>query len=68
MNEQGIAWMVAGGHHDPSPEELRYRDHRKALVASRPPRPALRDRIAALIAGQLLTERTNTLALDCCVA
>jgi hypothetical protein len=64
MNEQGIAWMVAGGHHDPSPEELRYRALRRALSETRPARPTLRERIAAAF-GAAPTTRP---AADCVVA
>lgn len=68
MNEQGIAWMVAGGHHDPSPEESRDREHFRALQASRPARPAIRERLAAMIAGGPAAGRVDTSTLDCCAA
>jgi len=68
MNEQGIAWMVAVGHHDPSPEESRNREHLRVFQASRPARPAIRERLAAIIARQQAAGLVATSALDCCAA
>lgn len=64
MNEQGIAWMVAGSDHDPSPEELRYRALRRSLAESRPARSALRERIAAALGPT----RTPRPVADCAIA
>ncbi|MGH2474469.1 MAG: hypothetical protein ACRDIL_04330 [Candidatus Limnocylindrales bacterium] len=52
MNEQGIAWMIAGGDHDPSPEDLRQREQRRALASSQRPRPRLHERLTAVITGR----------------
>jgi hypothetical protein len=68
MNEQGIAWMVAGGHHDDSPEEVRYRELRRALLAGRPPKPAFRERLAAVFAGRPTADRVEAFTVDCCAA
>jgi hypothetical protein len=68
MNEQGIAWMVAGGHHDSSPEETRYREQSRALRANRRAVPTLGERLAALIAGQQPAWQPETSAVDCCAA
>lgn len=67
MNEQGIAWMIAGGSHDPSPEEIRQRALRRALADSRPVRPGLRQRFAEAIGGRQPAGAV-TLATDCCAA
>lgn len=68
MQEQGIAWMIAGGTHDDSPEERRQRALRAELSRSRPHRP-WRERLATAIAGrQLPSVTTTTIATDCCAA
>ena len=54
MNDQSIAWMIAGGQTE-TPEERRMRAHRLALAESTPSRPArwsiLRQRFAAAVAS-----------------
>lgn len=68
MQEQGIAWMISGALHDPSPEELRYMALRDELRRSRPTRP-WRERLAAAIGGcRLPTLTATTPATDCCPA
>ena len=67
MHEQGIAWMVARGHHDPSPEELRYRELRRALTLTRPPRATLREWVGAIVAGPASATVTDPTP-DCCPA
>ena len=67
MNEQGIAWMIAGGTHDDSPEERRQRAQRRALAASQPERSGLRERLAGLITGRA-SRSAAAVSSDCCPA
>ncbi len=67
MNEQGIAWMIAGGTHDDSPEERRQRAHRQALAASQPERAGLRERLTSLITGRA-SGPAAAVSTDCCPA
>ncbi len=66
MQEQGIAWMIAGGTHAESPEERRQRSQLGELRRSRPRSP-WRDRLAAAISGHAITTPTSS-ATDCCPA
>lgn len=73
MNDQSIAWMIAGGRPNETPEEQRMRTHRRALAESTPSRAdgwrLFRQRIVAAIGGRT-AERTHgtALASDCCPA
>ena len=68
MNEQGIAWMVTGSRHEPSPEDLRYRELERRLIAERLRAWTLPQRLAgALRSGAARTGRANV-AADCCAA
>lgn len=73
MHDRGIAWMIAGGGRDESPEDRRMRPHRIAITESAPSRPAtwdlFRRRVAAVIADRNAAPTdTRTLATDCCPA
>ena len=67
MQENGIAWMIAGGVRAVSAEDRRQRLHRLALAESKPPRGAtlaqLRRRIAAIVGGD-----SGQVSTDCCPA
>jgi hypothetical protein len=67
MQENGIAWMIAGGVRAVSDEDRRQRLHRLALAESKPSRGAafaeLRQRIAAVIGGG-----GDQISADCCPA
>jgi hypothetical protein len=67
VNEQGIAWMIAGGTHDDSPEELRQRAQRRALADSQPQRAGLRERLTGLITGRA-SGPAAAVSTDCCPA
>ncbi len=67
MNEQGIAWMIAGGSHDPSPEDLRQREQRSVLRASQAGRPGVRERLAAIVTGRA-SGSAAAVSTDCCPA
>jgi hypothetical protein len=68
MQENGIAWMIAGGVRAVSAEDRRQRLHRMALAQSKPPRGAalaqLRQRIAAIVGGGSQLQ----ISTDCCPA
>jgi hypothetical protein len=66
MNEQSVAWLAEPHQHDPSPEELRDREHLRAL-ASRRLRRGLRERLAA-ITGVPAADQHRAPALACCAA
>jgi len=72
MDDQSIAWMIAGGQKE-TPEDRRMRAHRVALAESAPSRPArwstLRQRLAAVVASPTTDRRDQGApALDCCPA
>ena len=70
MNDQSIAWMIAGGQRETAADR-RMRAHRVALAESVPSRPdrfsTVRQRITAAIAGATRRDE-RPLALDCCPA
>lgn len=73
MNDQGIAWMIAGGVRAESAEDRRQRLHRLEIANSADPRmytlPRLRERIAAIVGGSPAASTDNaTLSADCCPA
>ena len=73
MNDNGIAWMIAGGVHAESAEDRRQRLHRIAIAHSRPARGdtivRLRERIAAIVAPRsVVRAETGSLSTDCCPA
>jgi hypothetical protein len=68
MNEQGIAWMIAGGTHaDPSPEERRDAALRLALARLDRPHDGLFERLAAVVTGRA-QGRTQAVSTDRCPA
>lgn len=68
MNEQGIAWMIAGGTHaDPSPEERRDAALRVVLARIDRPRAGLRERLAAVVTGRA-SGQAQAVSSDCCPA
>ena len=72
MNDNGIAWMIAGGVRAESAEDQRQRLHRVELTHSPAvgePHPRLRERIAAIVgAPSAARAESGTLAADCCPA
>ena len=68
INDNGIAWMIAGRLHDESLDDRRQLMHRIALAESRPSRAdALRRRIAGIV-GVRAERPAASLATDCCPA
>ena len=67
MQENGIAWMIAGGVRAVSAEDRRQRLHRLALAESKPSRRQtlvqLRQRIAAIVGTD-----SQRVSADCCPA
>ena len=78
MNENGIAWMIAGGVRAESAEDRRQQLHRIALADKRPEthemllgvrRRIAASRIAAILEGRPLPQAAATpIAADCCSA
>jgi hypothetical protein len=73
LNDNGIAWMIAGGQSAESREDQRQLLHRIALAESRPSRGAnlfqLRQRIAAAVGGgSEALAGAGVLSADCCAA
>ena len=71
MNEQGIAWMIAGGVRAESGEGQRQRIHRLAIANSNASTGGtlhgLRQRIDAVV-GSVRRTDSPTLTADCCPA
>ena len=68
INDNGIAWMIAGGLHDDAMADQRQILHRIALAESTPSRTqALRRRIAGMVGGRTETP-VATIATACCPA
>jgi hypothetical protein len=67
MNEQGIAWIIAGSTHDLSPEERRQRALRRELALSRPHRASIRERFATAVSSRIAAAATTTQP-QCCAA
>ena len=68
LNDNGIAWMIAGGLHDETLDDRRQRTHRIALAESTPSRTeALRRRIAGMV-GSRTDSPVATISTACCPA
>ena len=72
MNDQSIAWMIAGGQRE-TPDQRRMRTHRIALAERATARPArltvLREWLAAAMTAPTVDRRDQRApALDCCPA
>jgi len=68
LNDNGIAWLIAGGVRDETVDDQRQVLHRNALAQSTPSRAdALRRRIAGIV-GVRDDGSAATLAADCCPA
>ena len=72
MDDQGIAWMIAGGRRE-TPDQRRMRMHRMTLAESAAARPvrwsSLRERLAAAMTSPTVEPRDpRAPALDCCPA
>lgn len=73
MNDNGIAWMIAGGSRSETLEDARMRMHRIALSESAPSRAdawlLLRQRIAGVITGRAVPSAMSPARqADCCAA
>ena len=69
LNDNGIAWMIAGGVRDETRDDQRQLLHRIALSESTPSRAdALRRRIAGIVGGRAEVPSAVSLATDCCPA
>jgi len=69
LNDNGIAWMIAGGLRDETRDDQRQLQHRLALADGTSSRPdALRRRIAAIVGGRAMPGAVPTLSADCCAA
>ncbi len=70
LNDNGIAWMIAGGARHATRDDERQLLHRLALADSSPSRASvLRRRIAGMVGGR--TEAPSALvamSTDCCPA
>jgi hypothetical protein len=68
INDNGIAWMIAGGLHDDAIADQRQILHRIALAESTPSRTdALRRRIAGMV-GSRTEPPVATVSTVCCPA
>ena len=73
LNDNGIAWMIAGGQRAESVEDQRQVRHRIAVAEGRPSRVDqllhVRQRIAAIVGGRDdQPSAVGTLSADCCPA
>lgn len=69
LNDNGIAWMIAGGVREASRDDQRQLLHRLALAESRLSRAdILRRRLAAIIGVRPEAPTARPLATDCCPA
>lgn len=69
LNDNGIAWMIAGGLREQTREDERQLLHRLALADGTPSRAgALRRRIAGIVGVRAAAPRAMALATDCCPA
>ncbi len=69
LNDNGIAWMIAGGVREETRDDQRQLLHRLALAESRPSRAdALRRRIAGIVGIRPEGSAAFGLATDCCPA
>ena len=71
VNENGIAWMIAGGVRADSAEDRRQRLHRAEIAHAAAPRGdvllRLRQRVAAMIDPRI-DARPAVVSADCCPA
>lgn len=70
LNDNGIAWMIAGGVSGETREDQRQLRHRIALAESTPSRSnALRRRVAGIVGFRAdAPAALGTLSTDCCPA
>jgi hypothetical protein len=73
MNDNGIAWMIAGGVRAETAEDQRQRLHRLAISNSAGSRGdmflRLRERIGAIVGAPSVGRvDSGTLSADCCAA
>jgi hypothetical protein len=70
INDNGIAWMIAGGAREFTRDDQRQVLHRIALSESTPSRAhALRKRIAGIVGGRAeVPSAIGSLSTDCCPA
>lgn len=69
LNDNGIAWMIAGGLREGTRDDQRQLLHRIALAESAPSRThALRRRIAGFVGVRPQAPTAMSLATDCCPA
>ena len=70
LNDNGIAWMIAGGVRDESRDDQRQILHRIAFAESRPSKAnVLRTRIAAIVGRRAdALDGHATMSTDCCPA
>ncbi len=70
LNDNGIAWMIAGGLRDETRDDQRQLQHRLALADGTSSRAdALRRRIAAIVGDRAeVPGAVATLSADCCAA
>jgi hypothetical protein len=73
MNDNGIAWMIAGGVRAESAEDQRQRFHRLTIANSTESRgdtlQRLLGRIGAIVGARSLSAAdTGNLSADCCAA
>jgi hypothetical protein len=73
MNDNGIAWMIAGGVRAESAEDQRQRLHRVAIAEGTTSQGdtilRLRERIAAMVAPRSVSRTdSGSLSPDCCPA
>ena len=70
LNDNGIAWMIAGGAREETRDDQRQLLHRLALAESTPSRAdALRRRIAGIVGVRAEAPTAlGALSTDCCPA
>lgn len=70
LNDNGIAWMIAGGVREETRDDQRQLLHRIALAESAPSRAdGLRRRIAGIVGVRAEAPlATGSLSTDCCPA
>ena len=69
LNDNGIAWMIAGGVREETRDDQRQLLHRLALAQNRPSRTdALRRRIVGIVGIRPAGSAALGLATDCCPA
>ncbi len=70
LNDNGIAWMIAGGVRDERRDDHRQLQHRLAVADGTPsPADAVRRRIAAIVGRRAgLPSGVVTVSADCCAA